>query len=88
MQIYGNIKTAKPEDQIQDKSAARSQAKQHCQGEDDGSMTITKVEIKLTSSGRERFGSGTKNWGKYPLDTPCLEQGSAHTGRWWSDPTS
>lgn len=47
--------------------------------EDDGSVTITKVEIKPTSSGRERFGSGTKNWGKYPLDTPCLEAFSRYT---------
>ena len=42
--------------------------------EDDGTVTITKMEIRPTSSGRERFGSGTKMWTKYPLDTPVLSR--------------
>ena len=28
----------------------------------DGSMQVTKVELKPTSCGRERFGKGTKEW--------------------------
>ena len=40
----------------------------------DGTVHITKVEIKPKSSGRERFGEGTRNWQKFPLDTPCLQK--------------
>ena len=40
--------------------------------EDDGTVTIQRMEVRPTSSGRERFGSGTKTWKKYPLDAPAL----------------
>jgi hypothetical protein len=42
--------------------------------EDDGTVTITKVEVKATSAGRERFGTGTIKCGKFPLDQPCLKR--------------
>ena len=42
--------------------------------EEDGSVTITKVDIKPKSSGREHFGSGTKNWSKFDEDTPVLKR--------------
>ena len=35
---------------------------------------IIKMEIRPASSGRERFGSGTKTWAKYPLETPALSR--------------
>lgn len=41
--------------------------------EDDGTVTITKVELVPTSSGRERFEAGTKAWRKHPLDDPTIE---------------
>ena len=40
--------------------------------EDDGMVTITNVQIKATSAGRERFGTGTLKWEIFPLDKPCL----------------
>lgn len=42
--------------------------------EDDGTVTISKMEIMPASSGRERFGSRTKTWGKFPIDSPALER--------------
>lgn len=42
--------------------------------EADGTVTVSKMEILPTSSGRERFGSGTKNWSKFPVDSPALER--------------
>ena len=43
--------------------------------EEDGSVTIKKMEICPPSSGRERFGSGTKTWPKHPVDTtPALQR--------------
>ena len=42
--------------------------------EDDGTVTITRMEIQPSSHGRERFGSGTKNWGKFHSDTPALRR--------------
>ena len=42
--------------------------------EDDGTITITRMEIQPSSHGRERFGSGTKNWKKFPVDTPALQR--------------
>ena len=41
---------------------------------DDGTVTITKVDIKPTSSGRERFGTGTNTWPKFLSDSPALER--------------
>lgn len=41
--------------------------------EDDRTVTITKVELVPTSSGRERFGAGTKVWSKHPLDDPTIQ---------------
>lgn len=40
----------------------------------DGTVTIANMDIRATSSGRERFGAGTKAWGKFPLTTPALER--------------
>ena len=42
--------------------------------EDDGTVTISKMEIMPSSSGRERFGSGTKTWGKFSTDSPALQR--------------
>ena len=43
--------------------------------EDDGTVSIKKMEIRPSSSGRERFGSGTKTWPKHPIETtPSLQR--------------
>ena len=42
--------------------------------QDDGTVTITKMEIKPSSSGRERFGTGTKTWPKFPTNSPALQR--------------
>ena len=42
--------------------------------EEDGTVTITKVELDPTSSGRERFGAGTKTWKKHPLEDPTIQK--------------
>ena len=42
--------------------------------EDDGTVTISKMEILPFSSGRERFGAGTKAWGKFPIESPGLQR--------------
>ena len=38
----------------------------------DGDVVITRVDFIPTSSGRERYGSGTATWPKYSLDEPVL----------------
>ena len=41
--------------------------------EPDGTVTISKMEIRAASSGREWFSSGTKSWKKVALDSsPAL----------------
>ena len=42
--------------------------------ETDGSVSIQHIEIRPSSAGRERFGLGTKEWGKFPLEDECLQQ--------------
>jgi len=48
----------------------RSTSKQ----EEDGTVAITKVELVPTSSGRKRFGAGTKTWKKHPLEDPTMQK--------------
>lgn len=40
----------------------------------DGSLQVTKVEFKPTSCGRERFGQGTKEWPRFPLETEPIKR--------------
>ena len=39
-----------------------------------GSVEVTKVELKPTSCGRERFGKGTKDWPKFPMETEPVKR--------------
>ena len=39
---------------------------------EDGSVVITRVDFIPTSSGRERYGSGTATWPKYNLDEEAV----------------
>ena len=41
---------------------------------EDGSVEITAVDIKPTSCGRERFGQGTKEWPKFPLEEEPIKK--------------
>ena len=40
----------------------------------DGSVEITAVDIKPTSCGQERFGQGTKEWPKFPLEEERIKK--------------
>ena len=48
----------------------------------EGSVTITKVDIKPKSSDRERFGSGTKNWSKFDEDTAVLNDSQGESNNY------
>ena len=48
--------------------------------EDDGSVTITGVEIRPTSAGRERYGMGTKDWQKFSCEETALKQLFRYSG--------
>ena len=39
---------------------------------EDGTVSVTEIEIKPSSSGRERFGKGTKDWEKYGKEERVL----------------
>ena len=43
---------------------------------DDGNVYITRVDVRPSSSGRERFGAGTKLWPKFSLEDglDCFER--------------
>ena len=42
--------------------------------DEDGTIIIAKMDIRPSSSGRERFGTGTKSWTKFPTETPALQR--------------
>ena len=42
--------------------------------EEDGSLSITRVEFNPTSSGREHFGVRTTTWPKFILNEPVLQE--------------
>ena len=42
--------------------------------EDDGSVTISGVEIRPTSAGRESYGMGTKDWPKFSCEETDMKQ--------------
>ena len=58
---------------VRSKKEIATYPKKTVKHEEDGSVHITKVEIKPKSSGRERFGERTRNWKRFPLNTPCLK---------------
>ena len=54
--------------------AAEARTLETVKQEEDGTVSITRVEIRPQSAGREKFGQGTKIWPKHPLDAAQLQQ--------------